>query len=329
MGDPGQAALKASNLFPFTQFHFASRLGPDDGTYTVRSPAGGGAQLTAGPTVVIFATVGAPSYELRPRRIRRRRAGKPQTSRNGLDLEGSRSAARNRVTVTRPEAFASKDAAASWLRQLSKDEDQREVEVEFGLAAINRVLGAYRIAAADPYAIEVDRSSPFSARIGYGAGHAITAGSWDEALLAPPGRTKRAKRIEVLHPQVRVAALLAGRERALVGEELVLRARLDLDHGRPRQAALQLDTGLEALLLELGDDVAAAAGEDASKSEAGRARADAQREDIASLRDAVAELENAADRALTGDLGPEAQERLAEVLGRCERVLRRRHYGLS
>ncbi len=48
-----------------------------------------------------------------------------------------------------------------------------------------------------------------------------------------------------------MAALLGGREVALACEELALRARGDLDHGRPREAALQLSVALEAALAEL------------------------------------------------------------------------------
>ncbi len=55
-------------------------------------------------------------------------------------------------------------------------------------------------------------------------------------------------------PEERFAALLGAREQALVGEELVLRARADLDAGRPREAALQARVALEALLAELGRD---------------------------------------------------------------------------
>lgn len=276
---------------------------------------------------MIFATVGAPSLAPRPRRIRRGRRSKPRAADSERDLEGKPPAARNRVTVTRADAFPSRDAAASWLRILSRDEDQREVEVERGLAAINRVLGTYRVAAADPYVTEVDRSSPFTARVGYGAGHAITTGSWDEALLAPPRRTKRVRRIEVLHPQLRVAALLAGRETTLVAEELILRARLDFDHGRPRHAALQLDTALEALLLELGDEPLA--GEGSATSETGRAHMKAQQEDLAWLGKRARELEEVADQALHGNLGQQAADLIGETLARAERVLRRRHYGMT
>ena len=45
--------------------------------------------------------------------------------------------------------------------------------------------------------------------------------------------------------------MLGGRERLDACETLLLRARADLDAGRPREAALQLRVGLEALLVEL------------------------------------------------------------------------------
>ena len=52
-------------------------------------------------------------------------------------------------------------------------------------------------------------------------------------------------------PEERYAAILGGRDRGLAGEELVLRARMDLDAGRVREAALQARVALEALLAEL------------------------------------------------------------------------------
>ena len=51
--------------------------------------------------------------------------------------------------------------------------------------------------------------------------------------------------------------MLGGRDSLLVGEELLLRARLDLDAGRPREAALQARIALEALLGELDERFAA------------------------------------------------------------------------
>ena len=62
----------------------------------------------------------------------------------------------------------------------------------------------------------------------------------------------------MLRPQARLAAVLNGRERPLACEELTLRARLDLDHGREREAALQVLVALDAALAELAADPQAA-----------------------------------------------------------------------
>ena len=70
----------------------------------------------------------------------------------------------------------------------------------------------------------------------------------------PEGRRRRSR---ILAPQARLAALLGGREAALACEELALRARLDLDQGRPREAALQLLVALDAAFAELAADARA------------------------------------------------------------------------
>ena len=58
-------------------------------------------------------------------------------------------------------------------------------------------------------------------------------------------------RAAALRPQERFAALLAARDAALACELLALRARADLDHDRPREAALQLEAALAAAASEL------------------------------------------------------------------------------
>ena len=101
--------------------------------------------------------------------------------------------------------------------------------------------------------------------------------------------------------------MLAGREPIDVCETLLLRARADLDQGRPREAALQLRAGLQALLAELP----------------GSAGAD-QAEDLAALRERLESTAEAADEALAGELPAERADEVAETLGICERILRRR-----
>ena len=83
-------------------------------------------------------------------------------------------------------------------------------------------------------------------------------------------------------PEERFAALLGGHASPLAAEELVLRARADVDAGRMREAALQARVALEALLAELDPPAS---------------------EDLERERPPVAE---AANLALRGDLTPEA-----------------------
>jgi hypothetical protein len=68
-----------------------------------------------------------------------------------------------------------------------------------------------------------------------------------ELPLPRPARTRTA----ALRPQERLAALLSARDAALGCEELTLRARLDIDGERRREAALQLDAALTMALAEL------------------------------------------------------------------------------
>ena len=67
-------------------------------------------------------------------------------------------------------------------------------------------------------------------------------GDWEAARELPPPHAAALATL-ALAPQERLAALLAGRDVALACEELALRARLDLDQGREREAALQLRAG--------------------------------------------------------------------------------------
>lgn len=155
-----------------------------------------------------------------------------------------------RATVVRPDRFASRDAAAAWLAELRGDETTALVELEAALQVVNRALRAYRAAAADPYTADVAGDRSLVTRIGYGRGESVAEGRFGEAFELPRPRARSVKR-SMEAPEQRLAALLGGRERALVGEELVLRARGDLDTGCLREAALQARIALEALVAEL------------------------------------------------------------------------------
>ena len=119
------------------------------------------------------------------------------------------------------------------------------------------MLRAHRAAALDPYTREVHAAGALVVRVGYGSGDQVADGQLRRRLELPraaTGRSADARRAagEMLAPQERLAAMLAGREAPLAGVELLLRARADLDAERPREAALQARVALEALIAELG-----------------------------------------------------------------------------
>ena len=89
------------------------------------------------------------------------------------------------------------------------------------------------------------------ARLGYGAGDDLVAGRW-RAAYALPSLAARAGAAQMLAPQQQLAAILSGRSAGrIASEDLALRARLDLEQGRARQAALQLRAAIDALEAEL------------------------------------------------------------------------------
>jgi hypothetical protein len=106
-------------------------------------------------------------------------------------------------------------------------------------------------------------------------------------------------------PEQRFAELLTGREKALPAEDLVLRARADLDGGREREAALQARVALESLLAALPGHAP-------------------DREALEEQRGPVAQAANA---ALTRGLDSELASGLQGAVRRMETALRRHRMG--
>jgi hypothetical protein len=202
-----------------------------------------------------------------------------------------------RATVVQPGAFSSADAAAGWLDQLRADKERLDAELEDALAVLNRAMRAWRAAKADPYATELSLERARRVRVGYGGGQAVADGRLVEAFEVERPKPRRAKR-SMEAPDERFAALLGARERQLVAEELVLRARADLNAERPREAALQARVALEALIAELGA--------------------------LAGLRETVGAAANA---ALTGDIDASDAQALTEAIEVMEAELRRHRLG--
>jgi hypothetical protein len=213
-----------------------------------------------------------------------------------------------RVTVIRGVPIDKGDAAQDWLASCT-DRDTADAEVEEALALLNRVVHAYRVSAADPYAVDVSRGRARRTRLGYGAGDELVEGRWREAHAVPPAAPGGGRR-RMLAPEEQIARILGGRRATHPSEELLLRARLDLDQQRSRTAALQAHAAHEALEAELeGDETAAQA--------------------RATMREHADRLGDLAASALDRELTPEEREQLAETLRQMERVARRRRHEIE
>ena len=248
--------------------------------------------------MLVIATLGAA--ERRARRVGRR----TKQAQAAPEPEPTPVATGRATVIDVATRFSDEQQAAAWLGEAGEEQLAED------LAVLNRALHGFRLATADPYLNAVARHQMLVARIGYGLGEEVADGLWSDAReLIQLGRHQR--RSKVLHPQARLAALLGGREQPLACEELALRARLDLDQGREREAALQLLVALDAAIAELSGGEAE---EDLGE------RVDGLREQ----RDPVA---LAAQAALEGPLDGEQRETTAFVLGRIEAALRARALG--
>jgi hypothetical protein len=267
-------------------------LGPPDGRYLLRAP---GDPPDAAPShVLVIATLGAPER-------RRLIAGRKKQREAQPEPEPSLVTTGRATVIEVGEPMADIEAARAWLAGAGAE------YLAGGLEVLNRALHAFRLVTADPYLNGVSAGQALVARIGFGAGEQVADGLWADAreLLDPQPRLRRLK---VLQPQARLAAVLSGREQSLACEELVLRARLDLDNGRDREAALQLYVALDAALSELpSDQTASVLGERLSE--------------LRGLREPAGE---AAQAALSGPLAPAQREAVEFALGRIEAALRAR-----
>ena len=236
--------------------------------------------------VLVLSTLGAPER----RRLRGRRP-------RPVDEAEPEPVPTARATVVRPEPFGSREEAAAWLASVRGDEDAARAALADAVRTLNRALRARRAATADPWLAEVSADRALVARIGYGRGEAIAEGRFGEALELPRAGAPRTKR-SMEAPEERFAALLGAREMPLVAEELVLRARADLEAGRPREAALQARVALEALIAELSTEAPGLGEHRTAVGDAANAALRGELEDAAAaeLERAVAAMEAAIRR---------------------------------
>jgi hypothetical protein len=242
-------------------------------------------------SVLVLTTLGAPERRV----LQRNRPRNVQSS----DPEPVPT---TRATVVRAAPFASEADAAGWLSGADLDE-----EVSGAVLVLNRALHAHRVAAADPYVTELSADRALVVRVGYGSGEEMVEGRYGECVELPRAGRRRAKR-SMEAPEERFAALLGGREEVLPAEELVLRARADLNAGRLAEAALQARVAIEALL---------AAG--VASTDSGPAGGS-----LAAHREAIGVAANA---ALHGELPGDSAAALEEAVAAMELALKRRRLG--
>jgi hypothetical protein len=272
-------------------------LGPPDGRYVLRGHAG------EPEHVLVLETIGAP-----PRRRRRGLFGGrgPRSGGRVAPEPPPTPVPLTVATVIGAVPFGDADTAAAWLAG-----SDLLVETRTAVAVLNGVLHVQRVVSADPFVREVSPEQALAIRIGIGVGDEVAHGRWTDARALAPWHAEPGRRSDVLRPQERFAALLAGRDVALAAEELTLRARLDLDRGRTREAALQLRVALEAALSEL---------------QAWAHRAELARR-LDELRDERGAVAGAANRALEGGLDDRQIADVRRVVGRLEALLAARVAG--
>ena len=243
-------------LFVFIQLEFPWALGPADGRYVLRQRADAEPER-----VVVLGTLEAAHPAIGERAASGRRrglllgrlAGRAPTLPTGPEPAPVTT---TRVTVIDPISLAAENQARAWLAELDRDR-----EVRAAVAVVNRVIHSHRIASADPYVHEVSPAQALVIRAGWGEGEQVADGRWLHARALPwPAHARGSQgsrrgpvrdRSSALRPQERLAALLGARGASLLCEELTLRARQDLDHGRLAHAALELDRAFALALPEL------------------------------------------------------------------------------
>jgi hypothetical protein len=188
--------------------------------------------------------------------------------------------------------------ARGWLEGLDRDPEAAEEFVGRALRVVNRALRAQAASARDPHVRELSPGAAVTTRIGFGEGEQVADGRWSEARELERGAPRRRRAVPE-EWQERVAAVLGGHEELAASETLLLRARLDLDQGDARAAALQLRAGVTALLAEVPEGS----------------------EEIEEVRRRAAELERGVAGAPSDGID---LDWLEETLRLCERTLRRR-----
>jgi hypothetical protein len=258
--------VSAAPCFLFVQFEFTHAIGPHAGSYVVVNAAhtdehGAAIRAENLPTretltgvtmkpstadVLAITVSGAPAQR---RGIRRRsheeQSAEPDAKEVPLLLA---------TFVRATEPFGDEAEVSRALDIAASDEDTQQEWVGEGLRVLNRAIRGYRAGSRDPYVTEVGQRDARAVRVGYGTHEDIAAGRWRRAVTLPPPVGIKASRTERLAPTQVTADALSGRDELLEGEDVLLRAYVDLDHDRELAAAAQVRAAIAVLRSELGDE---------------------------------------------------------------------------
>jgi hypothetical protein len=255
--------------------------------------------------VIVVKTLGGELKRTEPTRLSLGRRRRPRPTGDDDEPEPVEI---TRVTVVRGSPFADDSSAREWLARC-RDLETADREIAEGLRLLNRAIQAHRVSAADPYSADAARAAASRIRIGFGSGDELVEGRSREAYEVPPP-VARGRRRRMLAPEEQVAQILGGHRPTWPSEELLLRARLDFDQGRTREAALQARAALESLAAEL-----------AEWPQGESARSAIERNAALVGRVAAAAPERELDEAETESLG--------EAVAELERVIRRRRHAVE
>jgi hypothetical protein len=242
-------------LVPFVELEFTHGLGPPPGRYLVRGPG-------STPPAPAPATGAAPALPIGSADVLLVRVDQAPAARSPLlrrsrprQVEPGGPPAEVPVYVAAllfaTRAFDERAGADAALARWRADAASAEPLVQEALAVLNRAVRAYRAAAAHPYVVEVTRADARAVRIGHG-GADLVRGEWEDAVVLPAPQGSRLGRAARLRPTEIVADVLAGRGSILDGEDVLLRAVLDIEQGRPDAAAGQLELAIALLIGEPG-----------------------------------------------------------------------------
>ncbi|CAB4867076.1 MAG: hypothetical protein F2799_02565 [Actinobacteria bacterium] len=184
---------------------------------------------------------------------------------------------------------------------VSELSDTPPTAVAGATAVVQRALTLAALASPlAPGAIELP--SPVGIRTGFGSGVEVADSGWSEVLEVPLSAPSRRRRRAAQPNEESFSALLGGRIAIPISSLITLRARRDLDSGRIREAAIQLEAAINTARTELVGSIPP--------------------ESLESLVAHAVAVAAAAEAARAGDLDPEGEEVVATALARLETAQR-------